>query len=145
MEAALVVREPKRIAAIDPEDHPSVSVAVAGPRALLISKVHKIADRVESERHERTAVGKDASDVYRLIQPTSVQEMAGGFRRALSSDVARRVTKLAMVRLDDLFNRRAAAGVEMAIRAIGVAGEAPDTIAAVLNRYTSALLDELHT
>lgn len=145
LEAALVDRGPMRIAAIDPDDHRSVRVAVAGPAALLISKVHKIADRVESGRLERTPVDKDASDIYRLIQATSVQEMAVGFHLALSADVARPVAEVAMVRLDELFSRRPAAGVDMAIRAIGVAGEAPDTIAAVLNRYTLALLDHLYT
>jgi len=145
LEAALVDHGPMRIAAIDPDDPRTVRIAVAGPAALLISKVHKIADRVESGRHERTPVDKDAADIYRLIQATSVDKMAGGFRLALSADVARPVAAMAQRRLDELFSRRAAPGVEMAVRAIGVAGESPDTIAAVLNGYTSALFDRLTT
>ncbi len=69
--------------------------------------------------------------------------MVAGFRLALAAGVARPVAEEAMVRIDELFGRRPAVGVEMAIRAIGVAGEAPEIIATVLTSYTSALLSEL--
>jgi hypothetical protein len=143
LEAALVDHGPIRISAIDPSDTRCLTIAVAGPAALFIAKVHKIAERVGAGRHARTPVDKDAGDVYRLLQTTSVHDMAGGFRLALSAEVARPVAHLAVVRLNALFGRSTAAGVQMAVRAIGVTGESPDTIAAVLTGYTSALLTAL--
>ncbi len=76
---------------------------------------------------------------------TAVADMAAGFRRALSAEVARPVAERAIRRLQELFGRRPAAGVAMAIRAVGVTGEAPDTIAAVLTGYALALVAELST
>jgi Nucleotidyltransferase len=143
LEAALVDHSPVRVESLDPADSRSASVAVAGPAALLIAKVHKISGRIEADRHQRTSVDKDAADVYRLIQATSVADMAAGFRLALSIEVSRSVAELAMRRADQLFGRRTAVGVEMASRAIGVVGESRETIAAVLMGYTSAVLAEL--
>jgi hypothetical protein len=94
LEAALVDRGPRRIAAIDPADHRAIVAQVAGPAALMIAKLHKIGERVESGRHRRTPVDKDAGDLYRLVQVTSIPEMAAGFRLALSSDVARPVAAM---------------------------------------------------
>jgi len=139
LEAALVDHAPMHIAALDPADERSATVGVAGTAALLIAKVHKIADRVESGRHQRTPADKDAADIYRLIQATPVRNMAAGFRLALSSEVSRTVTEVAIRRMDQLFGRRGAVGVEIALRAIGVAGEAPETITAVLMGYSSEL------
>lgn len=47
LEAALVDNAPHRINALDPDDHRSFVLAVAGPAALLIAKLHKIGERVD--------------------------------------------------------------------------------------------------
>lgn len=143
LEAALVDRGPMRIAAIDPADSRTIVAQVAGPAALMIAKLHKIGERVESGRHRRTPVDKDAGDVYRLVQVTPHAEMAAGFRLALSTDMARPAAEVAIGLLQELFGRRQGAGVEMTIRAIGVSGEAPATISASLTAYTAALTAEL--
>jgi hypothetical protein len=143
LEAALVDHSTMRIAAIDAADSRTIVVKVAAPAALFIAKMHKIADRAESGRQKRSAVDKDAADVYRLIQSTSVGVMASGFRVALSNDVSQSVAELALSRADQLFGRKTAVGIEMAVRAISVAGEAPETIAAVLAGYTEALMAEV--
>jgi hypothetical protein len=143
LEAALVDHAPMLIGGLEPGDRRSASAQVAGPAALLIAKIHKIAERVQAGRHAKTPVDKDAADVYRLIQATSVREMADGFRLSLSAEVSSAVAELAMARMTELFGRRSAAGVEMALRAIAVVGESPETIAAVFTSYSSALIAEL--
>jgi len=139
LEAALIDHSPLRIQAHEPEDNREITVEVAGAAALFIAKIHKIAERVKARRQERTSVDKDAGDIYRLIQVTSVTEMALGLRLALDSQIAHQVARRAIERLDELFGRAAAPGVAMAVRAIGVSGEAPETISAVLTGYASNL------
>jgi hypothetical protein len=143
LEAALVDHSEMLIAAIDAADSRALVVKVAGAAALFIAKIHKIADRIGSGRYQRTPVDKDAADVYRLVQSTSVGVMASGFRLAISKDVSHAVAELALSRADQLFGRPTAAGVQMAVRAVGVAGEAPETIAALLAAYSAALLAEI--
>jgi hypothetical protein len=143
LEAALIDHGPMRIAAIDPADRRAVTAQVAGPAALLIAKIHKISERVESGRHRRTPVDKDAGDLFRLVQATSIVDMAAGFRSALDAHVARDVARAALDHLVALFGSRAGAGIPMAIRAIGVAGEDPDTITAILTAYVDALRSAL--
>jgi len=50
LEAALVDKAITTIGALDPDDGRFVAVSVAGPAALLISKLHKIAERVSEQR-----------------------------------------------------------------------------------------------
>jgi hypothetical protein len=143
LEAALIDHGPMRIAAIDPADPRSVTAEVAGPAALLIAKIHKVSERVQTGRHRRNSVDKDAGDIFRLVQATSIADMAAGFRSALDADVARDVARSARDELVALFGSRSAAGVLMAIRAIGVVGEDPETITAILTAYVDALRSEL--
>lgn len=143
LEAALVDHGPMRIASIDPTDTRSIQVEVAGEAALFIAKIHKIGDRVKSGRHQRVAVDKDAADIFRLIQATPVRKMAAGFRVALSNSISRGVALSALKTADELFGRRGATGIQMAVRAISVAGEAPETIAAAFTGYSLALAAEV--
>jgi hypothetical protein len=66
LEAALVDRATIAIGALNPDDPRVVEVAVAGPTALLVAKLHKIGERV-SEREQRRLDDKDALDVLRLL------------------------------------------------------------------------------
>ncbi len=49
LEAAIVDNDVMTIAALDDEDHRTISSKVAGPTALLIAKAHKIDDRLREE------------------------------------------------------------------------------------------------
>jgi Nucleotidyltransferase len=64
LEAAVVDRQRRRIGALEDGDTRSFEVAIAGPGALLVAKLHKLADRVEGDR----ASDKDALDVLRLLR-----------------------------------------------------------------------------
>jgi hypothetical protein len=143
LEAALVDHGPMEIGAFEVTDMRRVKIEVAHAGALVIAKVHKIAERGATARGARTQVDKDAGDIYRLMQVTLVPEMAASFRTALAVEMSREVTESALDHLDRLFGRPGLPGVEMAIRAIGVGGEAPDTIRATLTAYVASLRSSL--
>jgi hypothetical protein len=57
LEAALVDKATRTIGALDPEDRRSFDIAVAGPTALLVAKLHKVGERI-SEREQHRADDK---------------------------------------------------------------------------------------
>jgi hypothetical protein len=107
------------VPALDPSDSRSFVVAVAGPMALLISKLHKIAERV-AEREQRRLDDKDALDILRLLQATDTAVLAATATRLLETDVACGITREALGVLGDHFADARAAGPQMAARAAGV-------------------------
>jgi hypothetical protein len=73
LEAALVDHAPLTIAALDPVDDRQVIVAVAGPTALLVAKLHKLYERKDDPNR---LDNKDALDVYRLLQGIPTETFA---------------------------------------------------------------------
>ena len=71
---ALVDRSRHTIGALDVADSRSYEIWIAGPAALLVAKVHKIAERVGSPARERD---KDALDVLRLLRGVETTRLAG--------------------------------------------------------------------
>ena len=136
LEAALVDRQPMTIGALDPADARSVTMLVAGPGALLVAKVHKIAERTNADDRVRD---KDALDVLRLLQATVTTDLAERFDRLRAHELSAAVTVEAVAQLEPLFGRVDAIGVEMAIRAAGLDAD-PDTIAASMTALVSDLL-----
>ena len=118
LEAALVDKATATISALDPADRRSFVVAVAGPAALLIAKLHKISERV-SEREQRRLEDKDALDILRLLRATETDFLAATILQLLRADVARGITREAVVVLKDQFTDPRAAGSQMAVRAVG--------------------------
>lgn len=101
-----------------------MTARVAGPAALLVSKVHKIADR---EQDSDRLADKDALDVLRLLQGIATRELADGIRKLLADERSRAVTEQALVLFARLFATPDGVGVEIVIRATeGL--ESPDVI-----------------
>ncbi|MDO8186122.1 hypothetical protein Q5424_08585 [Conexibacter sp. JD483] len=115
LEAALFDHTPMRVEALDPADARVRTVAVAGPAALLVAKVHKLADRASNERNDRLR-DKDAVDVLRLVLGTKPAEVAATLHTLGTHPVAGASVQSGIGRLEMLFGRRGAAGVEMAVR-----------------------------
>jgi hypothetical protein len=84
-------------------------VEVAGTAALLVSKAHKIHDRLASKRPER-AEDKDASDVYRLMQTSAPDEVGDTLAQLQRDEIAGPVTTAAVGYLTNLFGRRQGRG-----------------------------------
>ncbi len=109
LEGALVDADTMAVGALEPADHRVFDVRIAGPAALLVAKIHKIADRAGSDR----VSDKDALDVLRLLKGSSLAELARRYRGLL-------VDERSGSAATDALARRSGAGVEMAVRSAGV-------------------------
>jgi hypothetical protein len=117
LEAALIDHSPMTVTTLDPQDSRSIQAEVAGSAALLVAKLHKLDDRVASDRASRIH-DKDASDVVRIMQTTEPTEIADTLTMLTQNPVAGEVTTTALTHLDTLFGRRGRRGIEMAVRAL---------------------------
>jgi len=138
LEAALVDKQIVVIAALDARDSRSFSVAAAGSAALLVSKMHKIQERL-AERDHRRLDDKDALDTLRLLQASPTDALAETFVQLVRADVSAAVTDEALTALRDLFAEPRAPGAQMAVRAAGALA-VPDEIAGSCAALTSDLL-----
>jgi hypothetical protein len=141
LEAALVDQRTMTIAALDNADRRSFEMAVAGPGALLISKLHKIRERV-AERDRRRVDDKDALDVWRLLQAIPTDVLAGTLDELLHHPIATEVTREAVAALESLFSQPRSPGAEMAARAAGELA-ALDQVAQSVAFLTTDLLKAL--
>jgi hypothetical protein len=139
LEAALVDRDVTTIAALEPIDRREFRLAIAGPSALLVSKIHKMLDRAELV--DRTK-DKDALDVYRLLRAVSTEELVRRFRVLFADDVATAAAANAVDEIPRLFGSRFSLGVSMAERAAAPL-EPGDTLAESLVVLANDLLDGL--
>jgi hypothetical protein len=69
LELALIDNTPIKIPPLDPLDSRVAVVKVAGPAALVVAKLVKLAERLSGPRADRV-LAKDASDVLRLLRYT---------------------------------------------------------------------------
>ena len=109
---------------------------VAGPAALLVAKVHKIADRTGAG--DRIS-DKDALDVLRLLQAVDTATFVAGLAQLTDHELSAAVTAEAVSQLAPLFSSPDSVGVIMAVRAARAVAEA-DVIAASFTALVSDLL-----
>ncbi len=140
LEAALSDKEKKIITALDPTDTRGFGVAVAGPTALLISKLHKIADR---QGEQGRLKDKDALDVLRLLRATQTAAVAGVWSKLLMDKIAGAVSWGAVGLLESLFAKPESEGSRMAARAVG-RSEPPETIAASCAALAADILSAIN-
>lgn len=132
----MVDRSPLEVRALESHDHRSIAVNVAGISALLVAKLHKLAERETAL--QRTSA-KDGLDVLRILQAAEPEELGARLQALGSSALAREVTLEARDQLARLFGRQNASGTSMAIRAT-VGLEDPATIAASCEALANGLL-----
>lgn len=107
IEATLVDNSKMVIRAIDvARDSREFVVAVAGPAALLVAKLHKIHDRIDTPSRSDN---KDAHDVYRLLRAIETPVFVDAIERLLGEAVSVAVTREALGQLGELFARGAGA------------------------------------
>ncbi len=135
LEAAVVDKVWMTVEALDEADSRGTDVWVASPSALLVAKLHKLAERQGAPSR---LDDKDALDLYRLLQAIPTETFAAGLKRLRAASLAGPVTEDALVFLRDLFRGPDSAGSLMAARALDPF-ENPLTVAA----SCSALADDL--
>jgi hypothetical protein len=128
------------LTALDPADERSFHVAVAGPAALFVAKVHKIAERIDQPDR---LVEKDALDVLRLLRAIPTNTMAVGLRRLAATETAGEVTGEAIELAGTLLANADAPGAQMAARAAGDL-EDPLTVAMSLAALAGDLITDYH-
>lgn len=115
LEGALVDRDPMTVRAIDRSDRRAFDVAVAGPAALLISKLHKLSDRQDQPRR---LGNKDALDVYRILQGCRPDDVARRYERLLNDPRTCEVASRGKEMLPNLFGSAKSVGSSMAADAV---------------------------
>ncbi len=138
LEGALVDQEMREIASFH-EGGRRFELLVAGPGALLVSKLHKLAERVEQPGRVKD---KDALDILRLLRGASTESISQRLRGLRQDPRSAAVTDEALKHLEGLFARPEAAGSTFASRA--AAGLEPeDTIRASCAALTEELIHAL--
>jgi hypothetical protein len=139
LEAALIDKSIMTLDALDAVDKRSFAVAVAGAAALIVSKLHKIHERLAEGKPQRRD-DKDALDVLRLLRAAPSRALANTFGTLLHADVSRQVTQEGLTHLRVLFAAARGAGSQMAVRAAG-----PLASAAEIAESCAALATDLLT
>lgn len=141
LEAALVDRSSMTVASLEEGDSRTFDVRVAGPGALLVAKLHKIADRSADVRR---LSDKDALDILRLLRGVPTLGLAATVRGLLADERSAQVTAEALQYLEQLFGAAAAEGSQMAARSAELLEE-PAEIAASCTALAGDLLAALRT
>ena len=139
LEATLVDQQQRTIEALDDEDDRAFEVAVAGPAALIVAKLHKISERVDAPGRSED---KDALDVLRLLRAVSTEALADGIHTLLNEEISYDVSEEALAFLRNLFSEPSRLGCQMAARAAAPL-EPEDTIAASCAFLTQDLLRQI--
>lgn len=142
LEATLIDHEEMEVSALAPSDGRVTRVKVAGPAALLVAKLHKIAERVANPNRLND---KDAHDTYRILRAIDTETLRVTVTLLLEDDLSSEVTTLALSHLEDLFAAGPSAlGAEMAGRAEEAVGD-PEQVAVSASILAHELLDSLQT
>lgn len=137
LEAAAVSNRSMPIASLEPEsDTRRIEMRVASPAALVVAKAYKLGERASSSPGR--LLDKDAHDLYRLLNATNADEIAGDMRLVLRDRVAATVASRALDWLAELAGTHEALIPTMAGRAEEIIGD-PEDVA----QRTWALIQEL--
>lgn len=138
LEAAVVDNSVMNIPSLAKGDDRVGQARVAGPAALLVAKLHKLADR----RNDAARLhDKDAHDIYRLLVACTALQFADALELLLADAMAGAVTEQALISFEEMFARSAAAlGCVMAGRAELGIGD-PDVVAASTNALAQDVIN----
>ena len=144
LEAAVIDNTEMPIVSLDPDDARVAAARVAGPAALIVAKICKLADRLRTPSRLND---KDAHDVYRLLVAIETDVLLEGMRILLSTDISAQVAQEAVTAMQEhMASGPDALFCAMAGRAESDIGD-PDVVQAstvALARDLLEALDELH-
>jgi hypothetical protein len=125
LEVTLVDKEVQTITALEEADSRQCRVSVAGPGALLVTKLHKLHERKDQTTRLKN---KDALDVFRLLTAVSTKKLNERLHLLNKNPLSQEATKQAMDYLKELFGSPEAAGSKMTVQALEPL-EDPETVA----------------
>ena len=134
---AVVDCDPFEINSFETDDNRTVIVNVAGPAALLVAKAHKLGERLTTPER---LMPKDAGDIYRLFDVTSLDDMTAATMRLRADERSSAATSTALGFLRQLFATPRSPGVDLAHKALAGIID-PATVTAALTGYTRDFLD----
>jgi hypothetical protein len=138
LEAAIIDQSPMTVESLDGDGRSAV-INVAGPAALLVAKLHKLGERVNTPDRLND---KDAHDIYRLLVATETRDLTTTVRRLLADELSQAATAQALTYLRQLFASPEALGSTMAGRAEEGVGQ-PETVSASVSFLAQDLLSAL--
>ena len=138
LEAAIIDQSSMSVESLD-DDGRSAVINVAGSAALLVAKLHKLGERVDTPDRLND---KDAHDIYRLLVATETPDLAETMQRLHADEISRVATTQALGYLGQLFASADALGATMAGRAEEGVGQ-PDTVSASVSFLAQDLLSAL--
>ena len=118
LEGALVSRSTMTIGSLSTEDGRSFEIQVAGPAALLVAKIHKLADRAD-ERGSPRLNNKDAFDVYRLLLAIQSRELAEETVVLLGDGLSQKVAEEALAEFGEIFGTYSGTGTQLVVDHVG--------------------------
>lgn len=136
LEATFVDQDQMDVEALESGDNRHYRIAVAGPTALLIAKVHKIGERLDEPGRLKP---KDALDSLRLLRAIETPQLAQTFKTLRADPRSREVAEEALTLLERLFATQDSEGSRLAVQAVGPLDD-PATIAASCADLTQQLL-----
>lgn len=140
IEGAAVDRELRTIGSLDSSDPRQFPLLVAGPGALLVSKLIKLAER-EAELRQGRLYAKDAHDAYRLLRmPT--KGLAERMVIVQRSEVSAHAAELGLAALASLFATPNSVGSELAGEYVAGVGN-PGEVQLAASVLANDLLQEL--
>lgn len=135
LEGCVVDNSLMTIPSLDESDGRTRDALVAGPAALIVAKIHKIHERLDSPDRLQN---KDAHDFYRLLVAHETEDLVLAFRGLLANPISTETTAHAADWMGELFANPTAIGSVMAGKAEEGVGN-PTQVAA----STSILVQEL--
>lgn len=135
IEPTLLDNEFREVGALDPTDPRRIQLRVAGPAALLVSKVVKIQERLDQPGRLKP---KDGLDVLRLLRTADLGWLSARLRVLAADDMAGEITRKAIDALRSHGMRRDGVVATLAARAV-TGLEDPVTV----NESTVILIEDL--
>ena len=142
LEVALFDAEPRRITALDPKDQREVTLRVAGPAALVVAKLTKLAERMTGPRTDRV-LGKDADDLLRLLRYADATTIGVRLRELTAHEVARPTIEQALGFLEHQVGLRGSPLIDLAVDALADAEPAAQ-VQTAFRTLSQRVLDAYH-
>lgn len=139
LEGTLVDRQMMTVSALEPDDHRTHEIHVAGPSALIVAKAIKILERRQDQRR---LVAKDALDVLRILRGTHTVRLAEGLGQLLDNELSAEVTREAIDFLKVEFRLPSGFGTGLAVVA-AIPLEDAEVIAQSCATLTQSLLQAM--